>query len=58
MKLSLLKQLEQSNNNITLDNSSNSNKQDYTDYNEIPTIQYEQLDQLRCYVDLAVLLQE
>lgn len=58
MKLSLLKQLEQSNNNITLNNSSNSNKQDYTDYNEIPTIQYEQLDQLRCYVDLAVLLQD
>lgn len=60
MKLSLLKRLEQNNKNITLDNSSTSenNKQDYTDYNEIPTIQYEQLDQLRCYIDLAVLLQE
>ena len=57
MKLSLLKQLEQNSNNITLDNLStieNNNQ----DYNEIPTIQYEQLDQLRCYVDLAVLLQE
>lgn len=60
MKLSLLKRLEQNNKNITLDNSSTleNNKQDYTDYNEIPTIQYEQLDQLRCYIDLAVLLQE
>ena len=55
MKLSLLKRLEQSNKNITLDNSSDIN---YSDYNEIPTIQYEQLDQLRCYVDLAVLLQD
>lgn len=55
MKLSLLKQLIQSNRNITLDNSNDIN---YSDYNEIPTIQYEQLDQLRCYIDLAVLLQD
>lgn len=53
MKLSLLKQLEQSN-NITLDNTHDI----YNTYNEIPTIQYEQLDQLRCYIDLAVLLQD
>lgn len=57
MKLSLLKQLEQNSNNITLDNSSTTENNNQ-DYNEIPTIQYEQLDQLRCYVDLAVLLQE
>ena len=50
MKLSLLNQLKDSN------DSNNDNN--YKEYNEIPNIQYEQLDQLRCYIDLAVLLQD
>lgn len=56
MKLSLLNQLKDSNNS---DNSNNtSDDKEYKNYNEIPNIQYEQLDQLRCYIDLAVLLQD
>lgn len=55
MKLSLLNQLKYSNDN---NDSKDSNDSNYTEFNEIPNIQYEQLDQLRCYVDLAVLLQD
>lgn len=31
---------------------------DIEDYSEIPTIKYEQLDQLRCYIDLAIIFEE
>ena len=53
MKLSLLNQLKDNNNDHNKDNIP-----DNKEYNEIPNIQYEQLDQLRCYIDLAVLLQD
>ena len=57
MKLSLLNQLKD-NNDSNNDNNDSNNDNNYKEYNEIPNIQYEQLDQLRCYIDLAVLLQD
>lgn len=48
MKLSLLNQLTNCNDESEV-------KEDLSNFNEIPTIKYEQLDQLRCYIDLAVL---
>lgn len=54
MKLSLLNQLKDN----KVSNDSDNDNNNYKEYNEIPNIQYEQLDQLRCYIDLAVLLQD
>ena len=50
MKLSLLNQLSTS--------QSTAKEPNYFTFNEIPTIKYEQLDQLRCYTDLAILFEE
>lgn len=51
MKVSQLNHLIQAQQQTVIDSN------DLSD-NEIPSIQYEQLDQLRCYVDLAVLFEE
>lgn len=50
MKLSLLNQLSTSQNEADEPN--------YFTFNEVPSVKYEQIDQLRCYIDLAVLFEE
>ena len=54
MKISQLKNLINVQNNCKDDNDADINK----DYSEVPTIKYEQLDQLRCYIDLAIMFEE
>ena len=54
MKISQLKNLINVQNNCKDDIDVDINK----DYSEVPTIKYEQLDQLRCYIDLAIMFEE
>ena len=51
MKISQLKNLIDAQNDCT-------EKEIDKDYSEVPTIKYEQLDQLRCYIDLAIMFEE
>jgi hypothetical protein len=51
MKISLLKNLINAQNNCKEEEIDR-------DYSEVPTIKYEQLDQLRCYIDLAIIFED